>query len=361
MLPTIASTTVDACPRSGSRPDFEPGAAAQQQTFGFWQPEEAVAISEPASTSARLAVPAKRPPRWANATVATLRTTASSSAPASSLPESSPKSSVGPQPGDRQSLLANLRSRVAAISTSPAMETADVFSTGSATLDTWLPGGGLKRGQICEWVAAREAGGAGTLSMITVATAIADQTGPVIVVDPNETFHAAGAIACGISPDRIVWCRCHNRRDSVWALDQALRCRTVAAVWSTLPWHLDDRDARRLQLAAEIGRTPGLFVLSAAEASRPSFAPVRFHVDPVIASPADGIGSRPPVDVRTVRVRMSGKRQAVLAITPDARLHTIDSPTRHTETRHEAVAVSLAARLADPTSTRRPTRPRKTG
>ncbi|WP_231603356.1 ImuA family protein [Neorhodopirellula pilleata] len=341
------------------------GVGAFQQTFSFWEEPAAVAKT-----------PTKRTPRWANATVATLRKADSAAAPApqdnSPAPGTSPLSSP-PQTGDRRVLLANLRSRVAAISTSPAMETADIFSTGSATLDTWLPGGGLKRGQICEWVAGREAGGAGTLAMITVAAAIADQTGPVIVVDPNETFHAAGAIACGISPDRIVWCRCHNRRDSVWALDQALRCSSVAAVWSMLPWHLDDRDARRLQLAAEVGRTPGLFVLAASEASRPSFAPVRFHVDPVLASSVNAsadspvhssavaIGSRPPVDVRTVRVRMGGKRQAVLAITPDARLLTVDSQTRHTETRHEAVAVSLAARLADPTSTRRHARARKTG
>lgn len=269
--------------------------------------------------------------------------------------------------------MADLRNRAAAIATSPAMENAETFSTGSTALDTWLPGGGLQRGRICEWVATRESGGAGTLSMITTASAIADRTGPVIVIDPTETFYASGAIACGIPAERIVWCRCPTRRDSVWALDQALRCRAVAAVWAMLPWHLGDRDARRLQLAAEAGRTPGLFVLTAGEAHRSSFAPVRFHVDPVRSTDAakrlqsQSMFSRPPVDTRTIRVRMSEKQQAILAITPDAKLHTLpylnrqtgQSPrpenTRpeHAETRHEAVAVSLAARLADPTSPNR--------
>lgn len=357
----------------------------EQQTFEFWQPEPAATAAKPkrpvptkppVASQRRL----KRTQRWANMTVATLRQGHSSltdrsqserSAKSdSTLPGSpaSPSTALPRQSGQptRQSLMADLRNRAAAISTSPAMDTAHVFSTGSKTLDTWFPSGGLKRGQICEWVATGDAGGAGTLSMITAAAAIADQSGPVIVVDPCETFHAAAAIACGIAPDRIVWCRSNNRRDSVWALDQALRCPAVAAVWATLPWRLNDRDARRLQLAAEIGRTPGLFVLSASEASRPSFAPVRFHVDPIIASQSNSSGSmaafsRPPVDVRTVRVRMNEKRQAILAITPDARLHTIAPETRSTETRHETAAVSLAARLAHPASARRNAPHRKTG
>ncbi|MCM2370463.1 ImuA family protein [Aporhodopirellula aestuarii] len=310
----------------------------------------------------------------------------------------------------RESLMADLRGRAAAIASNPAMESAAQFSTGSPTIDSWLPGGGLKRGWICEWVAGHDASGASTLAMLAASSTIRPPRkvepatvqslsrgtdlmrtarvssnpafahgGPIIVVDPTATFHAAAAIACGISPQRIVVCRCRTRADAVWAMDQSLRCSSVAAVWATLPWNLNDRDARRLQLAAEVGRTPGLFVLQSSARVRPSFAAVRLHVASVAVDAsqlsadqrvAAGLPVRPPLDLRVLHVsldRARGQRQneAFLAVTPDARLHTLSSaavaqlqtPQRNIPTpagsRHEAVAVPLAARLADPTSTHR--------
>ncbi|MFG0289534.1 MAG: ImuA family protein [Rhodopirellula sp. JB044] len=326
---------------------------------------------------------------------------------------------IAPQPIiGRESLMADLRSRAAAISSSPAMESAEQFSTGSPTVDTWLPGGGLKRGWICEWIAGHDASGASTLAMLAAASAIRPphsgprgdggvggdggsrgnggvhgeafaHGGPIIVVDPAATFHAAAAIACGIPAERIVVCRCPKRADAVWTMDQALRCSSVAAVWATLPWNLNDRDARRLQLAAETGRTPGLLVLQRSARVRPSFAAVRFHVASVAVDAsrmsadqrvAAGLPVRPPLDLRVLRVnldRARGQRQneAFLAVSPEARLHTLSpavvaqlqhaqlqhtqqpTPQRITQTqpgsRHEAVAVPLAARLADPASTHR--------
>ncbi|WP_404308623.1 ImuA family protein [Neorhodopirellula lusitana] len=414
-------------------------APSHQQTFEFWQPAETSRSRHQAKTQtkpqsqeskARAAGTSgakrksKRTQHWADVTVATLRRAAS---PAfSALPSSQPAhpnsgvspaaaSATGTAKTPRDSLLADLRNRAAAISASPAMETAETFSTGSSTLDHWLPGGGLKRGQICEWVCvggagrAGDAGGAGTLAMLATAQAIADQSGPVIVVDPNENFYAAGAIACGIPAERIVWCRCDNQRDCVWTLDQALRCRAVAAVWSMLPWHLNDRDARRLQLAAEQGRTPGLLTLPSSSATRPSFAPNRFEVVPERTGDTasrqsetgnlstfvrPGVYTRPTMDSRKVRVRLNGSQHATFAITHDARLQTLTdsaasskvaasnqatqpprSPqdarhavqrsraaesaeiratdTRPAEAKHsETIAVSLAARLANPASTR---------
>lgn len=297
---------------------------------------------------------------------------------------------------DRESLMADLRNRAAAISTSPAMDSADMFSTGTHVVDEWLPGGGLKRGWICEWIAGHDASGASSLAMIAAASTISKNptsessktenvasvsprlphSGPVIVIDPAGTFHAAGAIACGISPQRIVVCRCPTRADAVWAIDQALRCGSVAAVWAVLPWNLNDRDARRLQLAAETGRTPGLFVVPASTGVRPSFAAVRLHVTsvPVDASrlsaddrAAAGLPIRSPLDLRVLRVRLERARgqranEAFLAMTHDARLHRL-SPAAIARlqtpvpvslpagSRHEPVAVPLVARLADPTST----------
>ncbi|TWT67046.1 cell division inhibitor SulA [Allorhodopirellula solitaria] len=407
-----------------------------QQTFAFWQPAEDTPVAKGASVAegapaakvrgAKVTSPRHRatPPQEAKPlqreTASTRRVSspvAPSVIPAEPPPTETPPTETLPTqslPVQRSALMAELRGRAAAIASNPALDSAARFSTGAQALDACLPGGGLKRGGLCEWVAGHDASGASTLAMLAAAETMIDRhspaageatgggskqtgvphRGPIIVVDPNGTFHAATAIACGISPQRMVVCRPSSRRESVWAIDQALRCSSVAAVWSALPWSLDDRDARRLQLAAEQGRTPGLFVLPSSARARPSFAAVRWHVRavPVDASRlsadqrvAAGLPLRPPLDLRILCVQLdrarnldhaegplqpqaaisgSMQRKIFLAVAPDARLHSLTPaavadlqrrslPTIHTsaEHRHEAVAVPLAARLANPAST----------
>ncbi|MFG0267431.1 MAG: ImuA family protein [Rhodopirellula sp. JB055] len=270
-------------------------------------------------------------------------------------------------------------------------------------LDSWLPGGGMRRGTINEWIAETDGCGAGTLSMLAAAqmlgtgsrlpsSAHTHHDGPLIVVDPGGHFYAPAAVACGVPAERIVWCRVTNRRDAVWTLDQALRCGSVAAVWSTLPWNLNDRDARRLQLAAETGQTPGLLVRTASAGRQPSFASVRWHVRSVPAKLEQIVplprsrSALPPTNLRRSRdlrvthvtmprAKTGVARQAFLAVTPDAMLHDLDSrpflaaqsnivsdtaiADTSTANNHEKAAVHLAAQLAHPTSTRRENPPRQ--
>ncbi len=395
-----------------SRPSRESPA---QQTFAFWQTTEDTAGAKVAGATAASTTskPAARVTGWRPPATPPQEAPRRCDSGISSVSQFQPSS----LPVDRRALMTELRGRAAAIAANPAMDSAARFSTGSQALDVCLPGGGLKRGWLCEWVAGHDASGASTLAMLAAASTMTDRSGrtgaggaddsagkraapphrgPLLVVDPSGTFHAAAAIACGISPQRIVVCRPTSRRDSVWAIDQALRCSSVAAVWSALPWHFDDRDARRLQLAAEEGRTPGLFVLPSSARTRPSFAAVRWHVAavPVDASRlstdqrvAAGLPLRPPLDLRILCVSLDRARnfdhassrqkthaagqspthnrvKTFLAVTPDARLHPLtpaivaklqrrpELPTIHApaENRHEAVAMPLAARLADPAS-----------
>jgi protein ImuA len=69
-----------------------------------------------------------------------------------------------------------------------------------------------------------------------------------------------------------------SEADALWALDQALRCRGVGAVWAR--WdEFDPRDFRRLQLAAEEGGTVGLLIRSASRRGRPTWAQVQWFVE----------------------------------------------------------------------------------
>ncbi|MCC9656038.1 ImuA family protein [Rhodopirellula halodulae] len=400
----------------------------QQQTFAFWE-EPAIArpmVAPPIGSSTVTAKPKRRHKETRFAVPQTVPEEAISSTPAAEVTAekvAAEKVTTEDEPASltREALLQKLRRQTQAISDPLASsESIDCFSTGSNVLDSWLPDGGMRRGTINEWISETEAGGAGTLSLIAAAKLMGahhnslphrspphrsstfthrgptTHNGPLIVVDPGGHFYAPAAIACGIPAERIVWCRVTNRRDAVWTLDQSLRCGSVAAVWSMLPWNLDDRDARRLQLAAETGQTPGLFVRTASAGKRPSFASVRWHVRSVPAAPEQIVplahprSALPPInlkrsrDLRVTHVSLphakgNVTRQAFLALTPDAAIHNLDSrpflaassttvssqPTTSTlvgtsdsadtstANTHEKAAVHLAAQLAHPTSTRR--------
>lgn len=396
-MPNNISTKNISVPRRLTAPTGVLEQTPEQQTFAFW--EESVAPSTVTSITKRrhAAPPPPSPSKRTGQLSGLANPRVSNLHPPSGRVERS-EGRAEQKPSTREALLQKLRRQTEAISDPlVAADSTPRFSTGSSALDSWLPSGGMRRGTISEWIAESEGGGAGTLSLLAAAqilgtanqphsSAHAHHDGPIFVVDPGGHFYAPAAIACGIPAERIVWCRVTNRRDAVWTLDQALRCGSVAAVWSMLPWNLNDRDARRLQLAAETGQTPGLLVRTASAGRRPSFASVRWHVRSVPAAPEQIVplprsrSALPPTNLRRYRdlrvahvtmprAKTNTARQAFLAITPDAMLHELDSrpflaahskmagntATADTSTAntHEKAAVHLAAQLARPMSTRR--------
>jgi hypothetical protein len=100
----------------------------------------------------------------------------------------------------------------------------------------------------------------------------------LVVVDWQSCFYPPAAAALGIDLKRLIVIRPKSREDGWWSLDQALRCSAVGAVWSSLPEEMDDRLARRLQLAAEAGGTLGLFIRDFRTRNRPSWADVQWQV-----------------------------------------------------------------------------------
>ena len=266
-----------------------------------------------------------------------------------------------------------------------------VYSAGGKALDSLLPHGGLRPGTIVQWVGDtgndrtgdnKIGGGAGgegaaSLAMIAAAEIAASSLSggkPLVIFDcaRKVSFYPPAAIALGLPADRMVVVKKqdhHNHADMIWAIDQALRCDAVAAVWAELgPW-VNDRDARRLQLAAEIGGTVGLFVRPMEVRRRPSFSDVSWFVTPhtasrgALSSSANSSGRRLRVEVDRCRggvegavawVEISSASAAATATAPRvAAFHppAILSPTGN---RNEStMARDLARQLAHPAAPKR--------
>jgi hypothetical protein len=192
-----------------------------------------------------------------------------------------------PPPTDdrRAALVKTLRRQTSAVEEA-ATVAGDVCSTGSAAFDRILPQRGLRRGTLTEWLSSRPGSGATTLSLLAAASAAGEDEW-IVVCDRGAQFYALAAAAWGLSPARLLVVRPSRAADELWVLDQALRCPGVAAVWSCVK-HLAPRDFRRLQLAAEEGKTLGLFCRPSSLRGRPSWAHLQLLVEPQRATTATG-------------------------------------------------------------------------
>ncbi|KAA5545166.1 hypothetical protein FYK55_05690 [Roseiconus nitratireducens] len=281
--------------------------------------------------------------------------------------EESGRRSPGSERERRDRVLRKLRDQVGCITTIRRTEEA-VFSTGSDVMNGWLPAGGLLAATLTEWVAAHESAAAGSLALLAAAERLRQTPArPLLVVDCDGTFYPPAAAALGIAVGRLILVRPPTAGDAIWTIDQALRSGAVAAVWAALPMRVDDRDARRLQLAAETGRTPGLLVRGFEARGKPSFSEVQFYVAEKRRRADASAGAdpssafRPPrlrtgSDFETISVtldRVRGGRQGqqvTLQIDDQAVIHPLPSSDTR---RHETAARHLAAELANPTTAKR--------
>lgn len=172
-----------------------------------------------------------------------------------------------------------------------------VVSTGCPPWDALLPGGGLRRGSLVEWLADGDGTGRQTLSLHVARQACQDG-GIVIVLDPERNLFPPAVFHSGIPPEALLVVQPSNPAEHLWALEQSLRCRAVAAVLAGLD-KLDPLVFRRLQVAAEQGGTLGLLFRPEGVRHEPTWAEVRFWVEPR----PGGLAARRRVQIEVLRLR----------------------------------------------------------
>lgn len=306
--------------------------------------------------------------------VKTLVPTLKASQPEPIVSQAPPSKRVVPKAGSSKPSLEQLRAQLERLHSRPRPDEAisePTYSAGGKALDSLLPHGGLRQGTIVQWVG--DTGGDCAASLATIAAAEiagSELSGgkPLVIFDSGKkvSFYPPAAIAMGVPANRMVMVKkreCHTHADMIWAIDQALRCEAVAAVWAELGTWLNDRDARRLQLAAEAGGTVGLFVRPAEVRRRPSFSDVSWFVSPHEKGVRHfSLGSarqlRVEIDrcrggvegaIAVVEIGAASATERVVAIKTSTLTQTV--PIR---SKHESTMVSdLAHRLAHPKTAKR--------
>ncbi|WP_254509056.1 ImuA family protein [Anatilimnocola floriformis] len=188
----------------------------------------------------------------------------------------------------------------------------DRLATGSAALDAILAGG-IRWGTLVEWLG--EDGCGATSLALAVAQQACQDGQSLVVIDPRRRFYPPAAENI-LSKTIVTWPATDS--DQEWTALQALRSPAIGAVlwW---PEKLTERTFRRLQLAAESGRSLGLLVRSAAVIGKPSWAELRL----LVRSLAAETGRRFQVEV--VRYRGASGRSMEVEINSKGLIHDAHS------------------------------------
>ncbi|HQW81431.1 MAG: translesion DNA synthesis-associated protein ImuA [Rhodanobacteraceae bacterium] len=155
--------------------------------------------------------------------------------------------------------------------------TTPTLASGHRELDAVLPGGGWPLQALTEICHARPGLGELSLMLPAFARAMDEQRWLLFVSAPHRPYAPALA-AAGIDLERFAHLRCTTTEQALWAAEQALRSGVCGALALWLG-HCDANALRRLQLAAEVGRSLAVLYRPLAHADQASPAALRIALD----------------------------------------------------------------------------------
>ncbi len=149
-----------------------------------------------------------------------------------------------------------LRRALAAKQISPAQ--VQNFRTRLDAFDAIAPNGAFQGGAVHELLWSRRLNLPTSIAML-LAKAAQSNGGAIAWSDPERELYLPAVAAAGINLRHLILLRCATRADQLWAMAECLRCRAISATVASIQ-HLNQIEARRLQLAAERGGGVGLFM-----------------------------------------------------------------------------------------------------
>lgn len=145
-------------------------------------------------------------------------------------------------------------------------------------LDAALPGGGWPVGALIELLPTCEGIGELRLSLPAL-KALNDANRQIVFVRPPHIPYPPALLRAQLSLQNILWIDPGCDEDARWAAEQTLRAGAAGAVlvWSD---NSDDRNLRRLQLAAETGQALAFLYRTPSALRQPSPAALRLLLQP---------------------------------------------------------------------------------
>lgn len=126
-------------------------------------------------------------------------------------------------------------------------------------IEKWFPGGIFPRGAIHELISTSSEDASCTSGFLSVVlTKLMPQGGSCLWIStvPRRSVFPPALKAFGVDPERILFLDAPRPKETLWAIEEALKCGALSAVVGELS-ELSFNESRRLQLAVENSQVTG--------------------------------------------------------------------------------------------------------
>lgn len=158
-----------------------------------------------------------------------------------------------------KSIISQLQKQILTLQKSLPGPGEKIMPLGLGAIETAFPGQTFPRGAIHELISNTSENAACTSGFIAVILGkLMQKGGPCLWIStvPRRRLFAPALKNFGPDPDRIFFMDTVKPVDTLWAIEEALKCNAVSAVVGELS-ELSFNDSRRLQLAVEQSRVTG--------------------------------------------------------------------------------------------------------
>ncbi|RRN77081.1 Error-prone repair protein ImuA [Pseudoxanthomonas sp. SGD-10] len=124
--------------------------------------------------------------------------------------------------------------------------------------------------------------------LATILAKLMQNQKPCIWISPFPMVFPPALKFFGIQPDRIIFIKMHRDRDILWAMEEALKCNSLAVVIAELR-QLSFSQSRRLQLAVEQSRVTGFILRRDAKKVNTSTCVARWRISPLPSITEDNL------------------------------------------------------------------------
>ncbi len=198
---------------------------------------------------------------------------------------------------------------------------------GLGPLEAAFPGKVFPTGAIHEFISAETESAAATNGFIAAITArLMQQGGACLWISNRRLVYPPALTQFGLSPERIIFIDLLRAKDTLWAIEEALKCESLAAVVGEIR-DLSFTESRRLQLAVENSQVTGFIHRHRPRSENTVACLTRWKIKPLPGFTEEdlpGLG-HPRWDIRLLKVRNGRPGQWEFAWTPEGFIHLTPS------------------------------------
>ena len=176
---------------------------------------------------------------------------------------------------------------------------------GLGPVESAFPNGVFPLGTVHEMVCGNTEQASASSGLISGLLSVLMQNGGVCLwIGPTDHIYPSALKRFGLEPDRLIFIRTIKDMETLWVMEEALKCPGLAAVVAEVR-ELDFKQSRRLQLAVEQSHVTGFILRNYSKKIGSTACAARWQVHALPSEPVDGLPGLgfPRWQVELLRVR----------------------------------------------------------